>query len=456
MTLELQAPTAMAGARERFVAAMPEHFERLAWPREQLAAFQAARLRELLATALERSPYHARRLAGIDVARFTPGDLPSLPVMTKADMMAHYDDVVTDRRLDRQVLEAHLTHTHDGPQLLFDEYFILTSGGSSGVRGMFAWGRDGAVDFFSAVLRSGMKQVAGMMGWPPPMPLPVVLAAAPTGIHATRALMTLAEGRVAAPVFAPATLPFDELVARVNAARPMLIAGYTSTVARLADERAAGRLTASPQMVVVTSEQLTPELAARIARGFGAPPANNFASTEGLIGSAPPGSDVFDFASDLAIVEFVDADDRPVPPGEPADHVLVTNLANLAQPLIRYRLDDRMVEAEPSSLHGHQRATVEGRNDAYIDFDGVPVHPLSLRSALLRHPAVIEYQVFHGPGRARIDVVAGEPIDIAALERDLAAAFAAAGASGVAVSVRLVHAVARDPGTGKARRFIAE
>jgi phenylacetate-coenzyme A ligase PaaK-like adenylate-forming protein len=273
-------------------------------------------------------------------------------------------------------------------------------------------------------------------------------------MHATRALMALAEGAVAGPVFAPATLPFDEMVERVNAAQPMLIAGYTSTVARLADARAAGRLTATPQMVVVTSEQLTPELSDRIARGFGAPPANNFASTEGLIGAAPPGGDVFDFASDLAIVEFVDAEDRPVSVGEPADHVLVTNLANVTQPLIRYRLDDRMVEAEPSPLHGHQRARLDGRNDAYMDLGGVQIHPLSLRSALLKHPEIIEYQVFHGAGGLRVDIVPGGPVDSTRLEREIAAVLVAAGANGIEVTIRPVDAVRRDPGTGKARRFI--
>jgi phenylacetate-coenzyme A ligase PaaK-like adenylate-forming protein len=207
-------------------------------------------------------------------------------------------------------------------------------------------------------------------------------------------------------------------------------------------------------MVVVTSEQLTPDLSARIARGFGAPPANNFASTEGLIGSAPPGSDVFDFASDLAIVEFVDGQDRPVAPGDPADHVLVTNLANHTQPLIRYRLDDRMVEAAPSPLHGHQRARLQGRNDAEIDLGGVRVHPLVLRSAFLKHPEVIEYQVYYGAKRLRADVVASEALDTQALARELAGALAGAGAPGIEVTVRGVGAVARDPGTGKARRFM--
>jgi phenylacetate-coenzyme A ligase PaaK-like adenylate-forming protein len=324
------------------------------------------------------------------------------------------------------------------------------------VRGVFAWTVEGAVDFFSAVLRTGVRQMAGMMGWPLPGPVPIALVAAPTGFHATRALLPLAAGTVSAPTYAPATLPFDEIVERVNAAQPVLLAGYTSTIARLADARLEGRLTAAPLMVVVTSEQLTPELTARISRGFGAPPANSFASTEGLIGSAPPGSDVFDFASDLAIVEFVDADDQPVRQGEPADHVLVTNLANLVQPLIRYRLDDRMIEAAPAPTHGHQRASLQGRNDAYLQFGDVAVHPLTLRSALLRHPEVLEYQVSSGRGRVRVAVVASGTVDLEALAADIATALRGAGVSGIQVSAELVTSVARDPATGKARRFISE
>jgi phenylacetate-coenzyme A ligase PaaK-like adenylate-forming protein len=456
MTLVQDGPAAMALARERFIGGMPGHFERLGFNADQLLALQTERLRRLLETAAERSPYHARRLAGIDLSSVTPGDLRPLPVMTKDDMMAHYDDVVTDRRITKAGVEAQLASAGEDPRLFLDEYLVLTSGGSSGVRGVFAWTMEAAVEFFSCVLRSGLQQVAAMMGWPPPTPLPIVLGAAPTGIHATRALLPLAEGAVVRPAYAPATLPFQELVARVNAAQPVLLAGYTSTIARLADARSEGRLRVAPLMVVVTSEQLTPELAARITRGFGAPPANSFASTEGLIGSAPPGSEVFDFASDFAIVEFVDADDRPVQRGEPADHVLVTNLANIAQPLIRYRLDDRMVEAEPSDGHGHQRAALQGRTDSYLDFEGVAVHPLTLRSALLRHPEILEYQVTCNAHSVRVSVVPAGPVDLAAVQRDIAAALSSAGVACVDVSARLVDSVVRDPATGKARRFIAE
>jgi len=51
-------------------------------------------VRALLAVAIERSPFHARRLSGIDPTTFELADLARLPVMTKAEMMHHFDDMV--------------------------------------------------------------------------------------------------------------------------------------------------------------------------------------------------------------------------------------------------------------------------------------------------------------------------------------------------------------------------
>jgi phenylacetate-coenzyme A ligase PaaK-like adenylate-forming protein len=49
-------------------------------------------------------------------------------------------------------------------------------------------------------------------------------------------------------------------------------------------------------------------------------------------------------------VELVDEHDRPVRPGTPSSSILVTNLYNHAQPLIRYRIEDRFaaVRSVPS------------------------------------------------------------------------------------------------------------
>jgi hypothetical protein len=49
--------------------------------------------------AQQRSPWHRRRLAGIDPDRLDETSLSELPVMTKDELMGNFDEVVTDERL---------------------------------------------------------------------------------------------------------------------------------------------------------------------------------------------------------------------------------------------------------------------------------------------------------------------------------------------------------------------
>ena len=68
-----------------------------------------------LTWAVERSPFHAERLAGIDPLHFTEADLSSLPVMTKDDLMSDFSWVVTDPRLTLDVVEDHVEHVDERP-----------------------------------------------------------------------------------------------------------------------------------------------------------------------------------------------------------------------------------------------------------------------------------------------------------------------------------------------------
>jgi len=132
---------------------MPGHIERLGWPAGRLAAWQRDRLRTLLARAIERSPFHAARLRGIDPSRFELADLPRLPVMTKAEMMQGFDAVATDRRLTREAVERHLARSVDEPSLLFGGYVCLVSGGSSGRRGLFVQTVEEYAEFAATAVR---------------------------------------------------------------------------------------------------------------------------------------------------------------------------------------------------------------------------------------------------------------------------------------------------------------
>jgi phenylacetate-CoA ligase len=134
------ASTGLNALRARMAAAiggqLPGHIDRLGWSAEQLAGLQRVRLRALLARAIERSPFHAARLAGVAADRFELTDLPRLPVMTKAQMMERFDEVVTDRRLTRELVDRHIGASVTEPALLLGDYVCLVSGGSSGLRGV--------------------------------------------------------------------------------------------------------------------------------------------------------------------------------------------------------------------------------------------------------------------------------------------------------------------------------
>ena len=142
-------------------AGLPAHFSRLGWSEGQLRGWQRDRLRALLATASRRSAFHRRRLAGIDPARFELADLPSLPVMTKAELMADFDAVSCDPRLTREAAEQALSATGSEPRPLPGGYLCLATGGSSGQRGIFAYDQAGAAEFASLIFRTRLATHAG-------------------------------------------------------------------------------------------------------------------------------------------------------------------------------------------------------------------------------------------------------------------------------------------------------
>ena len=76
---------------------------------------QQQRLRELVAYARVHSPYFAKHYAGV------PDDfkLTDLPITTKTTLMDNYDEWVTDRRLNRAMVEEYVNRdsSHDQSKL---------------------------------------------------------------------------------------------------------------------------------------------------------------------------------------------------------------------------------------------------------------------------------------------------------------------------------------------------
>jgi phenylacetate-coenzyme A ligase PaaK-like adenylate-forming protein len=445
--------------RERVQAAMSDtigaHIDRLSWSAEQIADIQRDRLRLLLATAIERSPFHARRLVGVDPARFELEDLQRLPIMTKAEMVVGFDDIVTDPRAGRAAAEAAIAATTTTPVPIDGEFVVLASGGSSGQRGLFAFSAASFAEYAATLMRTTMARIQALGGLPPGG-IDLAMVGADSAIHATGAGPQVLEGGPVRFRPVPVTLPIAEIVGRLNDLQPLGLYGYPSMLARLAAEKNEGRLRISPMSVTANSETLRAEQRRVVREAFGVPLSNTYGNTEGLVGVSPPDDPVITFATDACIVELVDSHDRPVATGATSDAILVTNLFNPVQPLIRYRIDDRFVHHPDVPEHGHLRAEVEGRASDVLRFGDVTIHPLVIGSPIEHAAGIADFQVRQTPGGVDIDVVpAGTAgCDMARLADQVADRLRRAGLVDPAVSVTVVAGTRRDPRTGKAPLFV--
>ena len=372
--------------------------QRARWDRASLLAFQASRLASLIQYAVSTSPFY-RESYGSDVPN-RHLTLEELPVLTKATMMENLDHLLTDRRLTLSHLDRHV----DG--LSRDEYYlgryrVLVTSGTTGLRGVFVYDRPAWCTAIASALRSG-----SVMGYSPRLPgrLRYAFIGAPAAVHMSNRLPASADVGLYRMLHLEATRAIDELVHSLNAFQPDILQSYPSVGALLAIEQQEGRLRIHPRIVTTTGEMRTPEMEERMRDGWGVRPYNLYAMTEvGIVGSDCPEHRGVHLNEDLAIFEAVDEANRPVPPGSASYKVLVTNLFNYTQPLIRYEISDMLTMAPEPCPCGRSLALVsaiEGRNEDMLLLRGrngrdVKVHPIHVHSALETRADVRQYQILH-------------------------------------------------------------
>ena len=166
----------------------------------------------------------------------------------------------------------------------------------------------------------------------------------------------------------------DELVDELNRYRPEVLVSYASVVTALAEEQLQGRLAIEPRLTVTSSEVLTDEAGVLLEQAWGRQPVNVYAATEApamACGRVEEGG--LSVAEDVLVLEVVDESGKHVPPGVPGAKVLLTNLVNRVQPLIRYELSDSVVIAGGPDPFGRpylRIARVDGRSDDALTFAG--------------------------------------------------------------------------------------
>jgi putative adenylate-forming enzyme len=369
---------------------------------DALASRQRARLADAVARARTHSPYYRELYRGLPRR---VDDVTLLPVTDKPQLMARFDDWATDREITYARIRAFVDDPDLIGQRFLGKYLVATTSGTSGRRGLFVLD-DRYMEVGAALTSQALTTWLG-----------------PTGIlrtvaHGGRfAQLVAADGHYASysgyrramreggwrskilRAFSVHT-PMPELVAQLNAFRPSIVIGYASTVMLLTAEREAGRLHIEPTLIQPAGETMTTADTDRIAAAFSTTVRTVYAATECTYLSYSCAEGWYHVNSDWAVVEPVDADHRPTPPGEYSHSVLVTNLANRVQPFLRYNLGDSVLQRPDPCPCGSPLPAirVQGRAGDILTFptesgDQVRLSPLAFGTLFDRTPGVELFQL---------------------------------------------------------------
>ena len=432
----------------------------------QPAQMAAQRLRALLAFAREASPWYRRRYAGLPRE---VSSLESIPPTTRAELMAHFDEACTDPRVRRADVERFVADRRRVGELFLGRYRVWKSSGTGGEPGLFVQDPEAVAVYEALVamqLAAASLDPARLVAGGGRAALVVATGDHYASITSWEHLRRIFPGMAARSY--SVLEPLDRLVAELNEFQPAFLASYPSVLALLAAERRAGRLRIAPALAWSGGETLAPAAHASLEAALGCPVVNEYGASECLAIAYGCPEGWLHLNADWVILEPVEADGRPTPPGAASHTVLVTNLANRVQPVIRYDLGDRVTRAPGPCACGNPAPAirVEGRAATAValrDARGATVHlaPLALETAVEQATGALRFQIAQtAPDRlvVRLDALGGAAPRAAAGRAAARALREYLGAQSLAnVHVALGREPPRpDPRSGKLKSVVVE
>lgn len=360
-------------------------------PREKNLKLQEKRLRKLVDYARKYSPFYRSLYSGIGEEY----KLTDLPPVIKPQMMASFDDVLTDRNINMKRIDDFTSNLDNIGHKIDDKYLVFKTSGSTGIPAVILYD-DNAIDVSSAVaafrtfaraedLKSFLKhgkKTAGVF--------------ADYGFYLACGMSKYLQLKMPhqnTKININVNAPEEEIISRLNDFRPAMLSGYPSNLALLADFK---ELDIHPDVVITGGELLTDEIRNKLEKRFSCYVQTHYSCTEGGEIACECSEKHLHINEDWIIFEPVDKNNNPVPCGVMSDKVLITNLANRIQPFIRYELTDRVIVHDERCKCGRTSywVEVEGRTDDILEFEGdVRIAPMSLYKILEEVPGVRRFQL---------------------------------------------------------------
>ncbi len=336
----------------------------LNWHRNHFTAdnirdYQQREVLKLLSFVRQSSPFYADLYNGIDVH-----DLESyanLPVINKQTMMDHFDRLntaglelsdVLDYAVDKELNQDFLGYYRD-------RYVVGLSSGTSGSQGIYVTDKALTKRLPGVFLARGGVFLRDL-----PLRILFILRVFSQGFADIRAPLIQLTYR--SSMTEPA-----ELIEALNNQGTNILMAPPSLLKRLLP--LADKIKRPPKRIISYAEVLEAESKAVLSHAFKAPIVEIYQASEGQIAS-PCRCGNLHINEDLVFVELFEKDGQtPVTrPGQRAGRMLVTNLVNRVQPLLRYEMNDLIELGDPCPCGSHFRVIrrIIGRQDDVLELPG--------------------------------------------------------------------------------------
>lgn len=315
---------------------------------EQIASIQEKNFRSLLHHAVNHSPFYRRLYQNIDI---TSCSITDLPIVTRNDMLQHFDEIVTDSQLKQVEIEEWMNDLAHQGNLYKQRYVPMKTSGSSGQKLLVVYDLKGLNVIHTSLLARlsipRLTKIRAILGGLVGRPLKIATLIMTKGMYpavsaakyktATHKLFS--DHRVIS-----SDQSCEDMVKALNEFQPDILYTYAGVLEILAQEQIEGRLQLDFQgdlsTVLSMSELLTPRARKLAKQAWGLVIDNTYAAAECLVMGRTCEEQTMHLMSDVCLLEAVDGSNQVVDKGEFGKKVLMTNLFNYAQPFIRYELQD--------------------------------------------------------------------------------------------------------------------
>lgn len=294
--------------------------------REKMLKLQDKKFRKILKYAYKNSKFYRDLYSssGLKESELDSIEIEKIPTVEKDFMMEKLDDVFTVDDITKDELLTFIKTNKNPTDLFKNKYHVAHTSGTTGTQGVFIYSKQEWNGFYPYITktfdfnfkRKKTVYIGGIDGHNATLSFSAWLSKSIMKLFCNLLIININE-------------PIEKVVEKLNEFQPDLLGGFFNEHKILAYQQKKGLLKIKPTTIVNCGEAVIPYEKEFIEKEFNAPLNNLYGFAECLIaGIGRSDYDGIYLMDDLALIELK------------KDHILLTNLFNKTQPIIRYRIND--------------------------------------------------------------------------------------------------------------------